>query len=606
MNAVIVKKILFLNILILLFSFQLTAQETYTAEKRASYILYITNNVTWAEDFEYNEFTIGVFDAEGKLFETLQNKVNTVKTIKDKPAKVLLFKNLSDIVPVRVLYVHYSSGISLADILQKTSGNKTLIVSEKYDFEESMIMLVEADGRRAYTVNVELIEKEGLTISKLFVASAIKTRRQWEEESNNAKSLLSEQNRKVKEQRKEIDEQQAKIDKQKKQMGKLSKDIELQQKNLTQKQTELIAQEKQIIQQKTVLNNLQSEVQNQEDKINKQLAKIETQQLLIYVFFAFLLVVSGMVFFIYRGYKIKKQANKMLAEKNEAITQQNVFISQQRDHIAEQNKEITDSILYASRIQTAILPPISIIKDALPEHFILYKPRDIVSGDYYWVREIGDKLIIAAADCTGHGVPGAFMSVLGVSLLNEIVTKMHTINAAEILNQLRELVIQSLHQKGEIGETKDGMDMALCVIDKKTLIISFAGAYNPLFIFRPGEAVNVEETDSCKIQAFDTCTLIEAKANRMPIGIYFKMRAFEATDIQLMKGDTFYIFSDGYIDQFGGESNEKLMSKNFKRLLSTIQNQSLTEQKQSLEDHFQKWRGTNDQLDDIVVIGVRV
>ncbi|MCK4662081.1 MAG: SpoIIE family protein phosphatase [Bacteroidales bacterium] len=260
----------------------------------------------------------------------------------------------------------------------------------------------------------------------------------------------------------------------------------------------------------------------------------------------------------------------------------------QKEEIEEKNKHIMDSIYYAKRIQNALLPPKEMVSKALPEHFILFKPRDIVSGDYYWLGKTGGNTVIVAADCTGHGVPGAFMSMLGVAFLNEIVSKSETIMANEILNQLREHVMTSLRQTGKEGEAKDGMDMALCIIDHNKMKLQFSGANNPLYLIRNKE-------------------LIQYKADRMPIGIYIKTQAFENTEIQLEKDDSIYIFSDGFVDQFGGEKGRKFKSKPFKKLLVDIQDKTMKEQYEILDNTIEDWKGpVQEQIDDILVIGIKI
>jgi len=273
---------------------------------------------------------------------------------------------------------------------------------------------------------------------------------------------------------------------------------------------------------------------------------------------------------------------------NLLLEEQNDEIKQQRDQIYHQKQEIEDSIHYASRIQNAILPPKESIEKMLPEHFILFKPRDIVSGDFYWINRRGDKTVFTAADCTGHGVPGAFMSMLGTAFLNEVVGKNNELVASTILNDLRRNVVSSLHQTGKSGESKDGMDIALCVFDHKNYSLQFSGAYNPLFLIRKGE-------------------LIEYKADKMPIGIFHdKNDDFTHHEIQLEKGDTLYIFSDGYVDQFGGEKKRKFMKKRFKDMLLDIQDKSMQEQRAVLDETIENWKGDSEQIDDIIVMGVRV
>ena len=298
------------------------------------------------------------------------------------------------------------------------------------------------------------------------------------------------------------------------------------------------------------------------------------------VFSLIAMVIFGFGFITYRQYQAKKRANILLEE-------QNIEIKQQRDQIFQQKQEITDSIQYASRIQNAILPP-DLMLNQLQDHFILYKPRDIVSGDYYWMTLKDNKTIVAAADCTGHGVPGAFMSMLGISFMNEIINRGDTTQANEILNQLRDNVVNSLRQTGEEGEAQDGMDLALCVIDMEGKKIQYSGAYNPLLLIRNNE-------------------LAEYKADKMPIGIHKDKRdSFTNQEIDIKTGDAIYLFSDGYVDQFGGPRQKKFMSKKFKDLLLEINAKPMTEQRNILDTTLMDWMGQVDQIDDILVMGLRI
>ncbi len=276
-----------------------------------------------------------------------------------------------------------------------------------------------------------------------------------------------------------------------------------------------------------------------------------------------------------------------VSQQKEEITTQNKEITIHRDQLAKQNKHITDSINYASRIQTAVLPSKNLVEKIMPEHFILFKPRDIVSGDFYWIQKVNNYLMLAAADCTGHGVPGAFMSMLGISFLNEIVRKQEMTQANHVLDELRNQIKATLDQTGKSDEAKDGMDIAFYVIDTETNMLQYSGANNPLYIFRNNE-------------------LIEYKANRQPIGIYAREKPFTNHLIQLEKGDTIYTFSDGYVDQFGGDNGRKFLSKKFKKLLLDTHHKSMQEQKQILEQMFKDWRGSLEQVDDVLVVGVKI
>lgn len=302
-----------------------------------------------------------------------------------------------------------------------------------------------------------------------------------------------------------------------------------------------------------------------------------------------LLFVTILALVIYRSYRIKQKDNILLAQQKEEIAAQRDLVMQQRDQIQRQKEEITDSIHYASRIQQAILPPEEIRAQILPEHFILFKPRDIVSGDFYWITRRNGKTVVTAADCTGHGVPGAFMSMLGVSFLNEIVNKEQILHADQILNRLREQVIRSLHQTGREGESKDGMDISLLVVDDASGMLEFAGAYNPCYIVRNGEVT-------------------ELKADRMPIGIYSEKGnvPFSCQTFQLQKDDSIYLSSDGYEDQFGGPEGKKLKAKAFKDILLKIYTLPASEQLAYLDRFFGEWRNGYDQVDDVLVIGIKI
>jgi ligand-binding sensor domain-containing protein/serine phosphatase RsbU (regulator of sigma subunit)/ABC-type amino acid transport substrate-binding protein len=286
--------------------------------------------------------------------------------------------------------------------------------------------------------------------------------------------------------------------------------------------------------------------------------------------------------------ELMQKQEEILAQRDEIEKQKN-RAELQRDEIAQQQKEITDSIHYASRIQRAILPPKEAIASAIPQHFILYLPRDIVSGDYYWFFQKGNKSVIVAADCTGHGVPGAFMSMLGSAFLNEIVTKTDKLPSAnETLNELRRYVISSLHQTGGANETRDGMDIAICIIDFDKSNIEYAGAFNSLYQIRDNE-------------------LIEFRADRMPIGVSFNQdKSFVNHLVDFRKDDTFYIFSDGFIDQFGGTDGKKFKSRQFKNLILSLQEQPMDIQEIILHDRLLEWRGDIEQIDDILVIGFKL
>ncbi|HEX8515031.1 MAG TPA: two-component regulator propeller domain-containing protein [Bacteroidia bacterium] len=304
----------------------------------------------------------------------------------------------------------------------------------------------------------------------------------------------------------------------------------------------------------------------------------------------YFLVVLFAVFGIYVFDKIrtrkllqsKKALEERVAERTEELASKNA-------ELAEKNKDITDSIRYAKRIQEAILPPDILVRKYLPDSFIFAKPKDIVSGDFYWVNKKGDQVIFAAVDCTGHGVPGAFMSIVGHNILEQAFNESSSLTPSLLLDRLNKGVSEALNQTTEDTKLRDGMDIALCVINYKTMELQFAGAYNPLFIIRGGE-------------------FIEVKGDNIAIGSYIEAQQSTYTNhkIQLQKGDIIYVFTDGYIDQFGGPDGKKFKLTQFKTMLSSLSGVPLSQQAVIIEKSMEQWRGVLQQVDDILVIGVKI
>jgi serine phosphatase RsbU (regulator of sigma subunit) len=302
--------------------------------------------------------------------------------------------------------------------------------------------------------------------------------------------------------------------------------------------------------------------------------------------------------------QIEAQKDEIEAQMDEIEAQRNQ-IEIQRDLVVSQNREITASISYAQRIQEAVLPSDAYMTEVMPEHFVLYKPRDMVSGDFYWIRRIKNYLVVVAADCTGHGVPGAFMSMLGISFLNEQVSKSRMDPPGEILNRLRKKVKDTLSQQGKVEEQKDGMDMALAMIDMEEKDLEFGGAYNPLYLIRKAAASDDHLMKYFALEV-DGYRLYHLKGDCQPVGIYSMASDFSTKKIKLLEGDTIYLFSDGFADQVGGPRNKKFMSRNFKKTLLSIHHLSMKEQKKHLDDTLENWRGKNEQVDDILVMGMRM
>ena len=317
-------------------------------------------------------------------------------------------------------------------------------------------------------------------------------------------------------------------------------------------------------------------------EINKQQAETEKQNLQRNAFIIGFSLVLVLAFFIYRGYRQKKTANGLLEEKN-------ILIENQKQLVEEKNLKITESINYAKRIQQAILPSQDLIKSFLPDSFIFFKPKDIVSGDFYWFAEKQDKLIIAVADCTGHGVPGAFMSMIGNTLLNEIVNVKNISESAQILNLLNKGIVSILHQdNNETNTQDDGMDITILVINKMNNEIEFAGA-NHFSYFINNNKIEILEGDVFSIG-----------------GMFGNEHVnFSSQKIKIEKGNSIYLFTDGLIDQFGGEKNTKFLAGRLEQLLMNNQHQDMENQQAKLMTAFDDWQGNNKQLDDVLIMGIK-
>ncbi len=296
------------------------------------------------------------------------------------------------------------------------------------------------------------------------------------------------------------------------------------------------------------------------------------------------LVLTGMVYMFYmiRMRTIKAQKNRL----EEQLRERTHELEVANTEIGQRQKSIMDSIQYARSIQSSLLPSSDLLKKLLPEHFILFKPRDIVSGDFYWVHEGDAHVYVAAADCTGHGVPGALMSMLGMALLNEIVSKQPQVDPEVLLNTLRGRIIETLSQKGDPGSAKDGMNMVVCKYSPDRKILQFAGANNSLYLVRGGE-------------------LTEYKTDPMPVSIHVVMNPFRGQEISIKPGDAVYMFSDGYTDQFGGPGGKKFKYREFRKLIVSIADKSMKQQGAELDTSFERWKGDLDQIDDVVVIGLK-
>ena len=374
----------------------------------------------------------------------------------------------------------------------------------------------------------------------------------FEQENAKQEELLDAKVRMLNKQESEIENQKSSLDKQSEKLRKQNEEIAIG----------------------------ENKILEQRNTLTEQLSKIQTQNLILSLFVVVLILVISLTFFIYRNFRQNKKINIELDIRNKKIETAYSIIGVK-------NQEITDSINYALRIQTSILPPLDLIKSSFTESFVLFKPKDIVAGDFYWFSETDNRLLIAAADCTGHGVPGALMSTICSEKLNEAVAI--TDDVSDILQATNIRLKKVLRQSDKINSTRDGMDIAICAFNKDLTQVEFSGANRPIWIIRNNN-LEIEET----------------KATKVAIGgLTEDEQIFTKHTIKLQKGDSVYLFSDGYADQFSPQ-DKKLMTRKFKEIILSIQNKTMEEQKEYLGSFIDEWKGNMEQTDDILVIGVRV
>lgn len=604
------------------------SQTKFDNKSRAKFIFDIAKQVTWPNEATIDTFKLCVLTNDVELFEQLSKLAKIQLTLHKKPVKVLSTNEITNIPECQLLFFKHDENYDIYKVSKNLKLNNTLLVTENFDFHKSMINFLVVDNRKRYEVNLKKLHENGFKVTELFAEGAVKSQTDWEQlykltdiALQKQKEIVEQQNQQILQQRQEIIRQQSQILSQKEEIQKQAELLKRQRQGLDsikkqvkitaellrikileleQREKVLKAKNEEINQKSIILASQKIEIEKQNNRINvqkkvlnEQLEKIHMQQLILYLFVGMVLMLIVLAFFIYRNYKIKKQANQKLKLKNEEILKQNEEIRRQkeeivkqRDEIALQKQEIMDSIRYASRIQQALLPPIKTIENLFCENFFIFnRPRDIVSGDYYFITSKAKKLIVSVADCTGHGVPGAFMSLLGISFLNEIISKLENLDAAIVLDKLRENIIGALNQ-GVDNQTKDGMDMVLCIFDFDNNFLEFAGANNAIYHISNGE-------------------LMEYKGDKMPIGVYEELKPFTKKVIPIKKNDTFYLFSDGYADQFGGPNGKKFKYQRIKQMLLSIQHLPMKEQYKIVEETIDKWKNGYFQVDDILLMGIK-
>lgn len=568
------------------FAFNSSAQFSRSDESVATSIYTIMLNTTWENQASFQTFQIGVLDNDTSFFSIVRKKYEGI-TLKGKKVSVIHFKNPDAISSTQVLCVDKKFNKKIDRIAKAIAGNHTLLITNSSKDDD--YVMVNFNGRLKkddFSINQANMEKAGLKPTNQF-EEYMEGTIQWEELLNESKEKLAKEHEKVVAKDRTIKVQKARISYQELSLEEKVRMLDEQSNVLEEQAKKLEKQALAIQDQDKTLSNQKRRIEAQKGQINEQLHELGMQRVILIMGCVVLLLILGIAYVLYRSSLQRKKSIVQLSE-------QHAIVTEQKDQIEKILFELTDSIRYALRIQNAVLPSEQTIRGTIPgEFFVMYKPKDIVSGDFFFVDRRGDWTLVAVADCTGHGVPGAFVSMLCISLLNEIVKQQEITRADIILNELRDKVINSLQQKGIQGEQMDGMDISLLLINNKTLKCHWSGANNPLYIV-----------------SSESRQLEELKPDKRPIAIYPDMKKFTNHELVANRGDVFYLFTDGYSDQFGGEKGKKFMSRNFKNLLAEHAHKPMSEQEKILDSTIEKWKAGNgagfEQIDDITVLGIRI
>ncbi len=614
---------------------------------RVKAVLDIAELVTWPNQGTIDTFEFGLLSEDDLLYEEFQKQASN-RSIHDRPVKIRRFQELQKLQEGRVdlLFLQRRGGWDINGVKERIKGDSTLLIAENYPFYQSMISFIfQEEGTRYLVFRKAFLEKDFSYNKGLESLAIVKTQADWKRAYKHTESRLAER-------KQELRKKEEELKKQKEALKKLKKDIEakkalLQEQrdklekqkdslkvlksSMRQREQELAAKRKEIRKKAQELDSTRAAIEEQQaiferhkkkadslqDHISEQRSRIKEQKGTLkaqdqrityqtYALLAFGILILTIAFFsylLYRNYHRIKSINKELEEKNETILEQNEWIE-------EKNKEITESITYASKIQYAMLPSLGILREHFTDHSALYIPRDIVSGDFYWAARTDGKLIWTAADCTGHGVPGAMMSMLGIAFLREVVTRKGILEPNRILDEVRDMIIRSLSSEEEGEDAKDGMDIALCTLDPESGQLDFSGANNPLYLyFGDGNEKGREFPEDSKPIEDEEGNLrgVEIKADKQPVGAHGEEATpFSKHSITVHKGDRLYLFSDGYADQFGGDKGKKLKYKPFKRMILDSMELPLKEQRDHLHKEFMEWKGNFEQVDDVVVLAVEI
>jgi serine phosphatase RsbU (regulator of sigma subunit) len=554
---------------------------------KALFVYKFTNYVLWPNESDMKEFVICVMSSDALHYQL--NGISNLAKFRDKiPIKVINCKSINDIRPCQMIVVDGTKNINLNTIYSKIKGKSVLMIAEKlYDFKKSMISFVETDGHVKYIIYKQKIQESNLVIKDKLYAAAIVKEDDWKSIVDKFKSLANSDSSEVKVNKADINKilgEYKSLEEEKSAKETLIKSMEdtllAKSQILDAKMAEYDQVTVRIKEQKQEMELLDEEMKVKSAQIKDSEGIISKQESVITIIAVLSALGVILLLFSFRSNNQRRKANKLLS-------QQKALVEKQKQLVDEKQKEILDSINYAKRIQTALMANSKMMHDNLSDHFVYFKPKDIVAGDFYWAARLPDSFIYITADSTGHGVPGAFMSLLNISKLNDAINNNIT-RPDLVLNEVKSGIIRALNPEGSSEVSKDGMDAILCRIDIHNMKLQYAAANNSFCIIRDK-------------------TIITCKADKMPVGkSHDDASLFTYNEFALQKGDMIYTFTDGYGDQFGGPEGKKFMHKQLRSILLKIAELPLSEQNAIINQRFEAWKGNLEQVDDVLVIGVRV
>ena len=601
------KKIVVLFLLISLFNKVVFSQDK-TTENICNQIFFFATNAVFDDQSNIQTYRIGVFGKSSVVYNYLvqnfkQKKINGKQVIIENVIKIGELNQR-----YHVLYVDVSKNKSLQEIYNQIAKKGTLLITFQANDSKYLMINLSGDGTTYQIQSLNLIDEKIKFPEKIIATGGSKF---------DLKDLYEQKVGLLNEKAKEIEIKDKELVDRKKNLDSLTIEVNNQKQENTKKEQLLNEKNQQ-------LDVKQKEIEKQAKELNLQNIHIRFQRRIIITTIVFVVILIFLSLIIYRQLHKNKlmmieirQKNEEIMIQNEHIEMQSKEIEKQRDlavdrgnELEHKNKDIQDSIFYALRIQQALLPDANILSKMFVEQFVFYKPRDIVSGDFYWAISKNEKSIVVAADCTGHGVPGAMMSMLGMSFLNEIVEQYDNCNASFILEKLSALIVKSLKQNiNDEKSTSDGIDMSLIIFDKKDMTIHYSGANNSIFVVCQNEPKIVEGVEKMRVYNSETSKnrLFEILADKKPIGIYYgNPKPFVEKIIKVEKNSAIYMYSDGFQDMYNYKINSKYSSKRFKNFLLNVSENTMSMQLGSIEKEYNNWLDGCKQIDDILVIGLRI